>query len=171
LIDKQIEVIGPANMKSKESQATIKNLESLLSAYFAATKELSMEPPQFSFPAKSHEKVVAFEANLPAQSVVHRLEAFSVNVDALGTELRAALERKRNTKVLAWLNFDESPTDQQLIGDPENRDVVEKSNPDNVVENVTSAIPASKKEPQLWNEYSKGINRVANSLALPFFIR
>jgi hypothetical protein len=164
LLDKQIELIGPANMKSKESQATIKTLEGQLAAYFSSTKEIpsTASISDFSFPVKSHQKIVKFEEDYAANCIVHRVDALNLSVDQVAEQLKSFLCMKRKRKVFAWLENSEQPTSTES---PIEFTTAEENPP---VDQISENIPVTKENlnPKLWNEYSNGVVKVTEPVLI-----
>jgi hypothetical protein len=142
-------------MKSKESQATIKTLEGQLATYFSSTKE-NASISDFSFPVKSHQKILKYEEDYAANCIVHRVDALNLSVDQVAEQVKLCLSMKRKRKVFAWLEKTEQPNSAESpITTPE-------ENPP--VEPFSESVPATKENvnPKLWNEYSNGVVKVTN---------
>ncbi len=96
IIDKQTEIIGPANAKSKEAQAMMKTLEGQLATYFASVIDL------VGSEQKSHRKIIDYELIDGESCIVIRRDSFEVDYSSLENEIINTLKDRRG-RGFGWL--------------------------------------------------------------------
>ena len=158
-------------MKSKESQATIKNLETVLASYFGNCTEITRDEKSF----KSHQKVTAYEECCGEETMILRWEAMPPDSSQCFDELVASF-RSQRAKAFGWLDATPIQTESReervgeeqeeisVLGGEEQDDtgneVKQNEEFNNETDQLTGKKNSSIPETTLWQEMNPGIQKV-----------
>lgn len=148
VLDKQIELIGPANMKSKDAQASIKTLETQLTSYFSSVVQVA------DTDLKSHRKILDYESAFSGSCSVIRRDFSGIDYTSLTKEIGDTI-RIRRGRAVGWLEqeLDSKDVDKETL-------VFGEKITETVATDCENLANGSNRGELTWNGTSPGIAKV-----------